>query len=310
MQLLYKSHLTPASLILDVEDAYAKYSRVRGLHPRPIGQLEFYVVARKTNGIRKDLVKPLQLKVKKNPNGYFLFFGAVEFSQHDFRQGVLEPDNYVIRVRSPLHFYQDAEIDDVSIPPKPDDEPSVQIDLLPGFAYPFPTASTLTQGKGITMLRGSLHFTDGRGIGGAVVNATGAIESYTTDETGQWVLIFSDEQESGPVTVDIQYPNGDSKTVPNVQVDQGLNRSLLSTAFRGWVLNEAGIGIPDAIIEVYGLPEHSTTDMNGSWFYYFDVSQPEAEVTVTARLPDGLSLAAQQLIKPKATVLVPTFHFD
>ncbi len=309
MDILHKAYLTPVTLILDLVDSYAKSCQVRGPHPRPIGYLEFHVIAQKKSGERAEFPKPLPLKILKNSSGFFLFFRKVEMLSSKFHQ-ILEPGSYVIRVRSPQHFYQDIVVDNVSIPSKPNETPLVRLNALPGFAYPFPTSSNLTQGKGSTILRGSILHRDGLGIAGVAVNADDATNPYTTDETGQWVLVFSDDHPSGAVTVNIEYPDGTVELVTNVLVEQGFEKGLLSTAFRGRVINETGVGIPDVAIEVNGIPGQSKTDSQGGWFYYFNLTQPEAMVEISVSLPSGISQTVEQQAKPHATLMIPTFQFN
>jgi hypothetical protein len=296
-----------ATLIFDPEDRYARERGVRGSHPRPIGPIKFCLVGRMVGGSRQDFDRPLKLVVGRNASGYYLFFGAIRLADGTSRRDVLADGMYVVRVES--RFYQWAEREDIALP-MPDPEAPYFFDLEPGYAYPFPMESTRPGGRGPTLLRGSLHRPDGHGIARATIQVVGQSNTYRTDDTGQWVLVFPDTQPSGDVTVHFDFPDGKVENVANVPVVQGRESSLPQTALRGWVLTEAGVGIRDAIVRVSGYPGRTTTRRDGSWFYYFGLNQMVDTVSVTAVLPDGRSLTQSNVqVQPRATVVVPTFRF-
>ena len=91
---------------------------------------------------------------------------------------------------------------------------------------------------------------------------------------------------------------------------QGSEAGLAQASLRGFVLTGAGGAVPGATVEVQGMPGVTTTESDGSWFYYFDVNQAAFAADVTARLPDGSAQTqVNQQVQPRATVVVPTFRF-
>ena len=187
--------------------------------------------------------------VVHNPSGYHLFFSQQRLPDGNSRQLVLSPGRYVVRVTSPL--YQTAE-KDVDLPMPNPNQPGTMdaysLDLMPGYLYPFPdvnpsraqasagcTEDPRPGRRGPTLLRGTLRSTDGRGIAGAQVQVTGRSNTYRTDDTGQWVLWFSDVHPTGPVTVRVVFPDATVVDVPGVCVIRGRETSLHETALRGWV---------------------------------------------------------------------------
>ncbi|MBV9960428.1 MAG: carboxypeptidase regulatory-like domain-containing protein [Acidobacteria bacterium] len=304
----YEIRRLSASLIFDLEDRFARARGVRGPHPRPIEPIRFFVTAEiigGVGGIRQDFVRPLELVVQRNPGGYYCFFGTVRMPDGSTRRGALAPGAYAVRAES--RFYQRVEREDVVLPTPGS---SYFYDLPPGYAYPFPTESTLTGGRGLTLLRGGLYETDGRGVAGATIEVIGLSEPYLTDETGQWVLLFADTQASTNVTVRVTFPDATFEDVLNVPIVQGTETGLAQTALRGRVLSGAGLALPGARVEVQGQPGQVATASDGGWFYYFGVNQGAAPVDVNALLPDGQTLTENNIqVQPRATVVVPTFQF-
>lgn len=297
-----------ASLIFDLEDRFARARGTRGPHPRPIEPARFFVTAEiigGVGGIRQDFARPLELVVKRNPGGYHCFFGTVKQPDGSLRRGALAAGAYAVRAEG--GFYQRVEREDVVLPTH---DRAYFYDLPPGYAYPFPTESTLTGGRGMTLLRGGLYETDGRGVAGATVEVIGLTEPYLTDETGQWVLVFADTQASANVTVRVTFAGGAFEDVLNVPVVQGRETGLAQTALRGRVLSGAGLTLPGARVEVQGQPGLAATASDGGWFYYFGFNQAAIPVNVNALLPDGQALTENNVqVQPRATVVVPTFQF-
>ena len=302
-----------ATLIFDLEDRFARERGVRQPHPRPFEPLKFLVTAQGVGAGRRAFEPPLELVVRRNGGGYHIFNNQVRLKNGTVLKRALADDLYDLRVEG--RFYQSAEQAAVALP-RPD--VALSLDLLPGYFYPFPTESVPLGGHGFALLRGALHTTDGRGLAGAQVAVAGALSSYVTDETGQWVLIFPDAffpalQTTMQVTVDVTPPGGGPiVSVTGVDVDKGRERALGETALRGQVLTTAGTVIPGAVVEVQGQPGQTATASDGSWFYYFDLNQPVAPlVDVTARLPDGRTQTQNnQPVQTRATVAVPTFRFS
>ncbi len=313
---------TTAAWIFDLEDRFARERGSLGRHPRPLEPLQFWLVGQMVGGIRQDL-PPVELVTVRNPSGYHLFFGEVKSADGRSQRLVLSAGQYIVRVAGP--YYQPTELINTSVPmPNPNDPLSgapYSHDLEPGYAYPFPTSNPLRPGnippgcvgapagRGPTLLRGTLHAISGMGIKGARLQVAGQSNVYQTDESGQWVLTFPDTQTSGPVTVHVDLPDGSTLDVTNVCVVQGCETSLSETALRGWVL-QSGIGVRGASISVSGRPARATTSDDGSWFYYLSLDQPAVSVDVTAALPTGQTLTANNVqVRPRATIIVDTFRF-
>jgi len=302
---IYEIRSLSATLIFDLEDRFARARAVRGPHPRPFEPIKFFATAEIVGGVRQDFARPLELVVKRNRSGYHCFFGAVKQPDGSVRQRALPDGTYAVRAEGT--FYQRVEREDIVLPVPGS---AYFYDLPPSFAYPFPSESTLPGGRGLTLLRGSLHETDGRGVAGATVEVVGLTDSYLTDETGQWVLVFADAQASGNVTVRVAFADGTSEDVLDVPIVQGRQTGLAQTALRGWVRSGAGIGLAGASIRVQGQPGVAATGTDGGWFYYFGINQAAAPVNVDAVLPDGQSLTRNNVqVLPRATVVVPTFQF-
>jgi hypothetical protein len=298
-------------VIFDLEDSYARDRGVLGPHPRPIGSVSYLITGQVAAGARQMFVVPLRLITKRNPSGYDLFFGEVVSAGDTVRAGL--PDGtYVVRVEG--QFYQPAERDDIVVPsafaPKTPDglKPAWFFDLSPNYAYPFPNSSKLPRGLGPTLLRGVVRAVDGTGVEGATIQVAGHSNSYKTDASGQWVLVFPDTEPSGNVTVHFDLPDGNARDVV-VPLNAGRESSLAPTALRGWAMT-VGTGFPGVKIQVTGQPGEAVSGADGSWSYYFDLNQPARAVTVTAVAPNGRRLTQRRIaVQPQSTVVVPSFLF-
>jgi len=93
-------------------------------------------------------------------------------------------------------------------------------------------------------------------------------------------------------------------------VIRGRETALHETALRGWV-QRSGVGVAGATVAVSGQPQATTTRRDGSWFYYFELTQADAIVDVTAILPGGGPSRTQPgvQVKSRATSVVDTFRF-
>lgn len=289
------------TLIFDLEDRYTRERQIGETHPRPTGPVRVLLVGRVDNGLRTDFAHPLELQVRTSPSGYLLFFGHVKQSDGTYRRAGLTAGTYVVRIES--QRYQPVERADIALP-QPD--AAYFFDLPPGYAYLFPTAGRSRP----TLLRGSLHTTDGQGIANALIEGAGQPEiTYRTDASGQWVLAFPPNQPAGAVSIQITFPDQTIRTV-TAQVLPGTETSLAQTALRGTVLGAGGVGIRGATVGVAGRLGQTCTDSNGGWFYYFDLNQPATQVRLIATLPDGRQLELDNvLVQPGATVRVPVFRF-
>jgi hypothetical protein len=295
-------HLT-AALIFDLEDGYARRRGVRGLHPRPIGPLVYRLLGRAQDGGTERFEPPLDLRVRRNPSGFDLFFGLVELP--DGTRRTLADGVYALRISSPYQYYQPVELENIALP-RPDTPFSV--DLEPAAGYPFPT-ETLPRFRGPTLLRGVYAGRDGAGIAGATVQVPGVSTICVTDHIGQWVLVFPDDQPTGNVTVRFQASDGTVENVPGVLVLGGQEASLRQTALRGWTLATTGAPLAGASVAVSGQPAPVRSRPDGSWSYYFPLSQQATTVSVTASLPDGRAQTHPNIpVEPRATNVVPTFR--
>jgi hypothetical protein len=301
-----------ATLIFDLEDSYARSRGVAGPHPRPMGSVAYSIIGRTTAGNRQLFAIPLKLAVKRNPSGYDLFFGELAGAPGETLTAGLSDGTYIVRVDS--QFYQGAERDDIVVPtafaPKSSDGPGQPwfFDLSPNYAYPFPDSSTLPGGLGPTLLRGVVRAFDGTGLAGAAIQVVGKSNLYTTDPSGQWVLVFSDNEPSGDVTVHFALRDGTARDVV-VPIVQGRDNSLPQTALRGWAM-AAGTGLAGVRIQITGQLGQVVTGADGSWFYYFDLNQMARVVSVAARSTDGRPLTQDRIVvQPRATVIVPSFLF-
>ena len=72
----------------------------------------------------------------------------------------------------------------------------------------------------------------------------------------------------------------------------------------------AGGGIGGATIAVSGQAATTRTASDGSWAYYFGLTQVNTLVTVTATLPDGSTQSQLNVpVQARQTVWVPAFRF-
>lgn len=294
-----------ALAVFDAEDRFARGRGTRGPRPRPFEPVRFVATAEMVGGVRQDFARPLELVTTRSPSGFHLFFGETRGDGGPTVRGELAAGTYAVRAEG--RFYQRVEREDVVLPTPAG---AYFYDLPPSYAYPLPREGTLTGGRGLTLLRGTLHGADGRGLAGARVEVVGVTEPYLTDETGQWVLIFPDATASGPVTVRVTYADGSSEDVLNVPVVRGAEAGLAQTSLRGWVLTQAGGVAPGARVEVVGRAGAARAGADGGWFYFFGVNEGAGPVDVRATLPGGQSLTESNVqVQPRATVVVPTFRF-
>jgi hypothetical protein len=303
-----------AVLIFDLEDSYSRDRGVNGPHPRPIGSLNYFITGRVTGGVPQLFDAPLALKTVRNPTGYSVFFGDVLSRRGDILRANLPDATYILRIES--QYYQPAERNDIVLPsvfasgaPGPGTLAPWFFDLSPGYDYPFPDSSTLSRGRGPTLLRGTLFAPDGTGIQGATIQVLGQSNVCLTDASGQWVLVFPDTQPAGNVTVHFALPDGTTRDVA-AQIVIGTENSLSQTELRGFVAKSTGGGLAKAKIQIAGQPGQAISASDGSWFYFFDLSQTAAMVNVTATSSDGRQLTQTKIpVQPRAAVVVPTFKF-
>lgn len=279
-------------LVFDPLDVYAQARAVAGPHPRPVGPLRFRLLGEVVAGQRQDYEAPVRLSMTTNAGGYAVFLGLVEGPDGSRRRLRLGDGTYVVGVESGA--YQAVEREDVVVPQGWPVPGPYLVPLEPGFAYPFPSASTLGAGRGPTLLRGSLESVDGSGIAGAQVLVPGASSTYRTGADGQWVVVFQDTQPVGPVTVRFRLPQGgggfQDVDVAGVAVEPGASRSYRQPTLTGRVTTQTGAPVAGARVRVAGRPGAATSSTAGAWRYVFPVDfpvPPATQVDIEARHPDG-----------------------
>lgn len=303
MQITHRQQMQNPNAIFDVEDRYARERGIRGQHPRPISRVKYFLVAEVVGGTRSDFNRSSELLTVYTPGGYDIFFDQLRYKNAESYRMEIEDGTYIIRIES--EFYQDLERE-IHLP---ESSAALAIDLEPGYLYPFPVA-TLPNVGSPTLLRGTLHAVGGEGVADVSVEVVGKSNNYLTDATGQWVLVFDDDQDTEDVTVRIEMPGEPVVEVAMVPVEKGQVRTLTQAGLRGWVQNSAGVAIPDVQVTVSGRVQQITTASDGSWFYYFDINQGAELVSVSARLPDGSLLTQENIqVQARTMVVVPTFKF-
>lgn len=296
--------LQPPSAIFDVRDRFAGRLLADGAVARPYRPLRFLLIATVAAGGRTEpLRRPLELITVENPSGYRLCFG--ETRQRD-RVRRVAGGRYLVRIESPLYRrdeFQATLLDPEDARYSPPARPVIR-ELEPGHGYPFPNG-----GRGATVLVGSLHHSDGRVVEGAAVAVAGRAGPYVTDQTGQWLLDFPDDQPSGPVTVAITLPDGTpTMSLAGVELRRGRQATLTQPALRGAV-RVGGRGAAGAVITVSGQPSSTTSAPDGGWRYHFRPDQPDATVDVTASLPDGRSATRPGVpVRARGVTVVDTFE--
>lgn len=213
-------HRTKATQVFDLWDAFAHTRRIHGSHPKPFGQIKFYAVAQITDGdVRKNFNQPLEMLTKLSPSGYHLFFGDFGLHDHSNRINILDEGQLAIYVAA--QYYQPIERTDVIIP-MPDPHNPISIDLQPGYAYPFPRLPV----HHLTLLYGKVQNANKDGLANVTVTDQAETIHYWTDQSGQWVLIFPDDWETGTVNLNFTLPDGLSQTLDDIEVEQGQINSI------------------------------------------------------------------------------------
>jgi hypothetical protein len=328
----FEIHRQAASLIFSPVDAFALEGGLRGPRPRPIGPLKYVLMRRTDGGDPKNLFRPLEVYVVHNNSGFDLFFDVARLATNLDDPPALEPyqpgrgrlrkfpiaaGKYELRIISLFYApftvevtYPDPRLnpDPRSVPPptpSPDIDPFLLL-LRPGPLYPFP--------PGTTTLRGVVQDTSGAGVAGAVVKATGLNnQSYQTDASGQWVLVFPDPPaitKPPPTKVDttvtVTRPDGSTDVFP-LTVTYGAANVVSQTALRGWV-QARNVGVIGASVRAGALAV--TTGAGGAFAIVFRPTQIVKQVDVSATLADGRSQTELAIpIVLGSTLIVPTFRF-
>ncbi len=295
-----------ASLILDIEDCYAKRQLVYGGRPLTKGKLWFGFTGKKIEEKYIPLDPVLKLVTKTNPSGYVLFFGEVELPDSTVRRMPPTQDtsvSYTLRIES--EHYQVAEVDELNLH---ESRTPYHIGLEPGYRYPF-TSTACLFGKP-TLVRGTVRGYDGAGIRDVIIKSQGAIGSYRTDSTGQWVLVMDPDSVGPGMSVQFVFPDGSSKVEQNITIEKGKEIGLMQAGLCGRVEYGVGVGAENTVITIVGVSGSVRTDVNGAWRFYFPLGQCEAVVAVKATLPDGRTkYIGDVLVKTRSLMTVPTFQF-
>ena len=307
-------------VIFDLVDGFAATRKVKGVSPRPFGDLRLWLAGQIANGVRTDFPQPWEMVTVSNASGFHLFFGTVKGSDGIQRRVLQQPVRLLVQVES--SFYQTPPLQELAWPMARPVVPH-RLELLPGYTYPFPRETLRGGAAGLTILRGALLATDGEGIAGATIGVVGEAPTYRTDDSGQWALIFEEPlpAEGVPLPVvgaerviTLTVTSGDppaTVSIPGVTLREAMESGLPFTAMRGRVLLPNGAGSPAAVVEVAGRAGRANVKSDGRWTYHFLPQQPAVLVTVTARLPDGSSLTQDNVaVAPQQTTYVNDFQFS
>ncbi len=286
-------------------DNYAAGLGVRGKQPMAIGALHFFVTRRRGEDGRELACydPPVRLLVHRNTIGRFIFLNEITDVEGVTRQPYFRPGGYDLRIEA--EFYQTLIVENVSLPLS---EQPLVVNLQPGYRYPFPHFRQPQNGGGSTLLRGCVVTPDGRGVAHAWVEAIGKTPPvrYLTDSTGQFVLVFAEDQKDEVVSVGITLPGARLISVDDVSLHRGQSTSLPLTRVRGQVVDAHGRGVADVAIRVEGLDGMSFSGMGGNWCYTFPLNQSRARLRFTAEGPDGAQKRSEPVdITPGATARGP-----
>lgn len=208
--------------LFDLVDQYLKGLRVRGSRPRPFGDISFWVTGEIVKRKLHPFPKPWKLLTTITPSGYYLYFGKIEFPDGTVRKGYVSSGEYLIQVQT--EFYQIAERPIMF--PREETGPVIVFDLLPGYLYPFPSSANYAP----TLLRSSVKSESDIGVANVKIQ-TGNL-TYRTDDSGQWVLVLSDDHVKEKVTVNFTFPDGKTRT-RKISVERGRSNSLPPLVWSG-----------------------------------------------------------------------------
>jgi hypothetical protein len=220
-----------AILVFDLEDRFARNQGVRGLHPRPIEPIRFYLVSQTpgNGGLQRKFEPPWEMQMTRNPSGYHLFFDTVKLPNGALRQAQLATGELQVRLQSPVYLTQEIT---VTLPYNPAPYRAITLDLLPSYLYPFPQ-------YGSTLLNGYVQHADPKQNEGVAVSAVVPVidddqpgneqVTFITDAAGQWVLTFPNntafptngaQAHRLAIQVHFTQPNGNQKIEP-ATIEQG-----------------------------------------------------------------------------------------
>lgn len=294
----------PVQFAIRLVDAYA--TRIGIPQPAPAaGPMRFFFVASyDETGARHDYDTPLELAVRRNGLGIYVFANDVDTPDGVRRCDYFAAGKYRLRIAADL--YQGQTID-IGIP---DATAPRTVALEPGYRYPFPTANLPNAAQPPTLLRGMVAAADGRGVAGATVSVAGMddVTACETDATGRWVLCFPPAQKDADVTLEIAGADRKVVQVPGVGIRGGKSASLGMTVVQGVLRDNQGRPVAGASVAPDGAARTVATNAAGAWSYTLPPDQGAAEMRFTAGLPDGRSVLSDPVhITPRVTQSGPVF---
>jgi len=294
-------------MVFDPVDGFAARRNFAGPNPRPFGTIAYRLLARRQGGTRTELDPPLNLVTTGTPSGYDVWLGLVSGPHSGRRWASLEDGDYIVEASSPLYQRLEATVTVPLDPALPG-----RFELEPGYDYPFPRTSTLSTGRGPTLLSGTVHRNDNdtAALTGITVEVPGQSSIYQTDGNGRWVLVFPDLQPAGPVTVRFTFPAGGGVVnVAGIPLVPGASNATQQTALYGQVL-AADRPARGCAVEVLGRVGQVLADATGAWLYYLDLGEPGGQVAVRVTLPDGRATTLGNVpVQRLQANRVPTFRF-
>lgn len=316
------------ALALDPRDQLAAWrDPAEGLiDPRRLVGVE--VIARRVAGTWSAMRPPLQLRVVANPSGYRMWFGAIEGEDGSTtRLGFPPSDQYRVAVGGGAfgRIHLDRTLEPTSTP--------VVCSLPPGYEYPFVGVEPIrlgepeVEGRGPTLLRGTLRATDGRPwedvhvtarVGGAPLPAERSTATIT-GETGHWVIALHPEQPLAGLAVRFTTAGSDGAApttydVPEVRPVRGRARLVSQTALFGRVQTAHGAPIGGAAVTIDSDASLLVkTDRAGRWSLVFAPDQHlgpgDIDATVTATLSGGTSASRAITFAARTNTRVEDFTF-
>lgn len=259
-----------------VVDSFAQQQGQSDPYPAPISRIHFYLIGREVGGVVQRYLTPLEMIMRRNPSGLYLFFGRVRRPNGTAFQVIrmrhaprpaadtgadaaqVDRGLYLVRLECPNRMYQPREVIvafpldlriDLGANPPVIPQPT-RVDLAPGYAYSFPDDRAPSSFVRRTVLRGAVFDRlepPRRGIANTRVKVELQNRpdirqdiDYVTDRTGQWVLVFPiDYFQSGQDTDDI--------TLSYTRRDKRIESATKSTIQRGEVRNRPPDILPELL---------------------------------------------------------------
>ena len=313
---------TGAQLVRGAIDQFAAARITRGRVPPVLGEVNFFITRRLTPPA-VTYEPPLELISWTNRSGFFLFSGEV---RRPDRPGtfMLGAGQYHWLVES--DYYQTSEFNDVWPPAKLYDR-TADLKLVPAPAYPFPEPVLEQPDLIVTLVRGTLFNAGGEPVEGVPIELTAPVlpprfEGFVkclTNKRGEWLLCFIEKERRDPVDpvpdfpnsrIHVGLPGAAAYDISPLEIKPGQENSVRQTALRGGVIKPGGVPLAGVKITTSVAAGEAISKSDGRWFFYFELKQAAAAVTVTATTPDGLTNTAQTQIVPGRTVVVPAIELS